>query len=150
MSLSIETGNLQCTLKHQPFLDNHSRGYQLASERVKDLHIWALAFAFVLCWLKLVQIHSWLKQCKIFILYNNYKYFLNYSCGLSLSYISGKWCCHGNYHNFHEYSCDPGHLLNGDSTRACQSNGAWSGSEPTCNSESMVDLLLCECSLCLV
>ena len=33
------------------------------------------------------------------------------------------------------YSCTTGHNLTGDSTRTCQNNGVWSGSEPTCQSE---------------
>ena len=33
------------------------------------------------------------------------------------------------------YSCTTGHNLTGDSTRTCQDNGVWSGSEPTCQSE---------------
>lgn len=30
------------------------------------------------------------------------------------------------------YSCDPGYLLVGDTTRTCQNDSTWSGSEPTC------------------
>jgi len=31
------------------------------------------------------------------------------------------------------YLCDDGFTIQGDSVRECQSNGSWSGSEPTCN-----------------
>ena len=34
------------------------------------------------------------------------------------------------------YTCDSGYNLVGNSTRMCQATGAWSGSEPTCSSES--------------
>ena len=30
------------------------------------------------------------------------------------------------------YSCDAGYELEGDKTRTCQSNGQWSGREPSC------------------
>ena len=34
------------------------------------------------------------------------------------------------------YSCDKGFMLNGPAERTCQANGQWSGSEPTCESET--------------
>ena len=34
------------------------------------------------------------------------------------------------------YSCDTGYMLNGPAERECKTDGQWSGSEPTCESES--------------
>ena len=31
-----------------------------------------------------------------------------------------------------KYSCNPGHALNGSSTRQCLTSGVWSGAEPSC------------------
>ena len=31
------------------------------------------------------------------------------------------------------YTCDAGFALTGDMTRTCQSGGAWTGSDPTCD-----------------
>ena len=35
------------------------------------------------------------------------------------------------------YSCDPGHIVTGDMTRTCQSNGSWDGSDPTCDGKEL-------------
>ena len=43
------------------------------------------------------------------------------------------------------YNCNTSYNLVGDSTRICQADGMWSGSEPTCISES--SLIVCICSL---
>ena len=40
------------------------------------------------------------------------------------------------------YSCNTGYNLIGDSTRTCQATGNWSGSAPTCQSQSMFLLVL--------
>ncbi len=37
------------------------------------------------------------------------------------------------------YSCNSGYTLEGNVTRVCQSNGAWSGSAPTCEQECTYD-----------
>lgn len=36
------------------------------------------------------------------------------------------------YKNLATYKCSGGYTLNGTSTRTCQANGQWSGSEPSC------------------
>ena len=40
------------------------------------------------------------------------------------------------------YSCDAGYVLVGDLTRTCDSADAWSGTEPTCESENDVYITL--------
>ena len=38
------------------------------------------------------------------------------------------------------YSCDAGYTLDGSAWRTCQSNGSWTGTEPTCNREQVTSL----------
>ena len=40
------------------------------------------------------------------------------------------------------HSCDPGYTLNGGNTRSCQSDGSWSGSDPTCEGLILITMLL--------
>ena len=40
------------------------------------------------------------------------------------------------------YSCDTGYTLEGDNSRICQADGMWSGSEPTCISESSMTVCI--------
>ena len=41
------------------------------------------------------------------------------------------------------YTCQAGYVINGASTRVCQSGGTWSGEEPMCNSELRLDREIC-------
>ena len=42
----------------------------------------------------------------------------------------------GGYEDVATYSCDTGFSLVGMSERSCQSDGTWSGSEPTCEGKN--------------
>ena len=44
------------------------------------------------------------------------------------------------------YTCNMGYNLTGNSIRMCQATGAWSGSEPTCQSEPNLTIHRCLCS----
>jgi len=39
------------------------------------------------------------------------------------------------------YRCNPGYLLVGDETRACEANGYWSGQEPVCRCMILIILV---------
>lgn len=41
-----------------------------------------------------------------------------------------------NVGDFVTYRCDSGYALIGDSTRFCQEDGQWTGSEPSCEGQS--------------
>ena len=36
------------------------------------------------------------------------------------------------YNSMAAYSCDSGYMLSEETSRACQANGTWSGSQPEC------------------
>ena len=51
------------------------------------------------------------------------------------------------------YSCDTGYTRNGPAERTCQADGQWSGSAPTCESETLsacsdqIHFLQCACDI---
>ena len=45
------------------------------------------------------------------------------------------------------YSCSVGYTLNGNTTRVCQADGQWSGSEPICEGQSVIICIACRCRL---
>ena len=63
-------------------------------------------------------------------------------CGNLGSLLNGQVNVDGNtFGSQANYSCSEGYVLNGNSTRMCQSDGQWSGSESTCEGQN----LLCVC-----
>ena len=65
------------------------------------------------------------------------------SCGNLSNPVDGEVRADGNtFGSQANYSCSEGYVLNGNSTRMCQSDGQWSGSEPRCEGQ---DCCLCVC-----
>ena len=68
------------------------------------------------------------------------------SCGNLSNPVDGEVSADGNtFGSQANYSCSEGYVLNGNSTRMCQSDGQWSGSEPLCDGQD----LLCVCCVCV-
>ena len=66
-------------------------------------------------------------------------------CGNLSSPVNGQVSVDSNtFGSQANYSCSEGYVLNGNSIRMCQSDGQWSGSEPTCEGQN----LLCVCIMC--
>ena len=64
------------------------------------------------------------------------------SCGNLSSPVDGRVSVNGNtFGSQANYSCSEGYVLNGNSTRMCQADGQWSGSEPRCEGQ--------DCSVCV-
>ena len=58
------------------------------------------------------------------------------TCSVPSSPSNGKRYYRGrNYGDRVTFSCNHGYLLTGSSSRTCQSNGKWSGIQPSCISE---------------
>ena len=65
-------------------------------------------------------------------------------CGNLSSPLNGQVNVEGNtFGSQANYSCSEGYVLNGNSTRMCQSDGQWSGSEPTCEGQNLSDVDVC-------
>ena len=61
------------------------------------------------------------------------------SCGNLSSPVDGEVSADGNtFGSQANYSCSEGYVLNGNSTRMCQSDGQWSGSEPLCEGQNLL------------
>ena len=54
-------------------------------------------------------------------------------CGNLSGPVNGQVSVDGNtFGSQANYSCGEGYVLNGNSIRICQTDGQWTGSEPTC------------------
>ena len=61
------------------------------------------------------------------------------SCGNLSSPVDGEVSAEGNtFGSQANYSCSEGYVLNGNSTRMCQADGQWSGSEPRCEGQELL------------
>jgi len=67
----------------------------------------------------------------------NYLHFTAIPCGNLSSPVNGQVRLEADtFGSQANYSCSEGYALNGNSTRECQADGQWSGSEPTCEGRS--------------
>ena len=65
-------------------------------------------------------------------------------CGNLSSPVNGQVNVEGNaFGSQANYSCSEGYVQNGNSTRTCQADGQWSGSEPTCEGQNLSCVDVC-------
>jgi len=66
-------------------------------------------------------------------IYCTLSYLLAVDCGILNQPNGGQVTRDGSsFGSQANYSCSEGYVLNGNTTRVCQGDGQWSGSEPTC------------------
>jgi len=69
--------------------------------------------------------------------FNDCVSFVAVPCGNLSSPVNGLVTVDGStFGSQANYSCSEGYALNGNTTRECQADGQWSGSEPTCEGRS--------------
>ena len=67
-------------------------------------------------------------------------------CGNLSSPVNGQVSVEGNtFGSQANYSCSEGYVLNGNSIRICQTDGQWTGSEPTCEGQVLWCVCVCVC-----
>ena len=63
-------------------------------------------------------------------------------CGNLSSPVNGLVTVNGStFGSQANYNCSEGYVLNGNSSRLCQADGQWSGSEPTCEGVPLICLV---------